>query len=178
MNWERIESARTRARFLLAIPWLVIAFLVFALGGRSSSGSLRAASNRADSRGRAGDTDRHPPAGGRGFRSASSGTSGCGGSTARPRGSRGPTGASTTTDQAHVLRASRFREIPDTPLGQSLRRSGHEGRIEFALLVGRSPRRSPCWRSSSWRGTAIEPGPDWEPEGSRATLRHRPDCHS
>ena len=32
MDWERIESARTRARFLLAIPWLVIAFLVFAGG--------------------------------------------------------------------------------------------------------------------------------------------------
>ena len=30
MDWERIESARTRARFLLAIPWLVIAILVFA----------------------------------------------------------------------------------------------------------------------------------------------------
>ena len=28
MNWERIESARARARFLLAIPWLIIAFLV------------------------------------------------------------------------------------------------------------------------------------------------------
>ena len=28
MNWERIESARARARFLLAIPWFVIAFLV------------------------------------------------------------------------------------------------------------------------------------------------------
>ena len=29
MNWERIESARNKARFLLALPWLVIAFLVF-----------------------------------------------------------------------------------------------------------------------------------------------------
>jgi hypothetical protein len=28
MNWERIESARARARFMLAIPWLVLAFLV------------------------------------------------------------------------------------------------------------------------------------------------------
>ena|SRR5215207_9882232 len=28
MNSERIESARARARFLLAIPWLVISFLV------------------------------------------------------------------------------------------------------------------------------------------------------
>ena len=31
MNWERIESARNKARFLLALPWLVIAFLVFAV---------------------------------------------------------------------------------------------------------------------------------------------------
>ena len=30
MDWERIESARARARFLLAIPWFVIAFLAFA----------------------------------------------------------------------------------------------------------------------------------------------------
>ena len=30
MNWERIESARNKARFLLALPWLVIAFLAFA----------------------------------------------------------------------------------------------------------------------------------------------------
>ena len=28
MDWERIESARARARFMLAIPWFVIAFLV------------------------------------------------------------------------------------------------------------------------------------------------------
>ena len=28
MNWERIEAARARARFMLAIPWFVIAFLV------------------------------------------------------------------------------------------------------------------------------------------------------
>ena len=30
MNWERIELARARARFMLAIPWFVIASLVFA----------------------------------------------------------------------------------------------------------------------------------------------------
>ena len=29
MDWERIESARARARFMLAIPWLVIASLAF-----------------------------------------------------------------------------------------------------------------------------------------------------
>ena len=28
MDSERIESARMRARFLLAIPWIIIAFLV------------------------------------------------------------------------------------------------------------------------------------------------------
>jgi hypothetical protein len=38
MNWERIESARARARFLLAIPWLVIAFLVLAPTSEASSG--------------------------------------------------------------------------------------------------------------------------------------------
>ena len=26
MDWERIESARARARFMLAIPWFAIAF--------------------------------------------------------------------------------------------------------------------------------------------------------
>jgi hypothetical protein len=30
MDWDRIENARNRARFMLAIPWLVIAFLLFA----------------------------------------------------------------------------------------------------------------------------------------------------
>ena len=30
MNWERVASARAWARLLLAIPWLGIAFLVFA----------------------------------------------------------------------------------------------------------------------------------------------------
>ena len=30
MDWDRIETARNRARFMLAIPWLVIAFLAFA----------------------------------------------------------------------------------------------------------------------------------------------------
>ena len=30
MNWERIDSARRRARFLLAIPVFAIAFLAFA----------------------------------------------------------------------------------------------------------------------------------------------------
>ena len=39
MNWERIESARTRARFLLAIPWLVIAFLVAVPMGTPSASS-------------------------------------------------------------------------------------------------------------------------------------------
>jgi hypothetical protein len=29
MDWERIESARTRARFMLAIPWLANASLAF-----------------------------------------------------------------------------------------------------------------------------------------------------
>ena len=30
MNWERIESARMTARFMLAIPWVAIALLGFA----------------------------------------------------------------------------------------------------------------------------------------------------
>jgi hypothetical protein len=38
MDWERIESARARARFLLAIPWLVIAFLVLAPTSEPSVG--------------------------------------------------------------------------------------------------------------------------------------------
>jgi hypothetical protein len=38
MNWERIESARARARFLLAIPWLIIAFLVLVPQSESSVG--------------------------------------------------------------------------------------------------------------------------------------------
>ena len=67
MNWERIESARTRARFLLALPWLVIAFLVFAWVAAPVHAAFHS-SNRTDSRGRAGDTVLRPPSGGRGFR--------------------------------------------------------------------------------------------------------------
>ena len=30
MDWERVDSARRRARVILAIPWLAICFVVFA----------------------------------------------------------------------------------------------------------------------------------------------------
>ena len=29
MDWERVDSARRRARFILAIPWLGVGFLMF-----------------------------------------------------------------------------------------------------------------------------------------------------
>jgi hypothetical protein len=49
MNWERIELARARARFMLAIPWLAIGFVVF-LWVAAPASSWRG-SNRPDNAG-------------------------------------------------------------------------------------------------------------------------------
>ena len=79
MDWERIESARTRARFMLAIPWLAIASLAF-VEVSAPHGPNPMNPNRPGLMGMPIDTLALAV----GASECWSGSSGCGGSTARP----------------------------------------------------------------------------------------------